>query len=157
DAGGAEVDEVDGFGRSGGFLDEREEGGGGGDGDVDAPAFVEEPAVLGVVDARDDAGNVELAFGEQRDDEGVFVVSGGGDKHVALGGARLFEDVGVAGVAVEYLCFEVAFEPVNEFVVDFDEGDFVAADTEGAGHFLAEDTGAGDDGSHWPRSLLRKL
>src|SRR5262249_3258251 len=87
DAGGAEVDEVDGFGGAGGFLDERQEGCGRGNGDVDAPAFVEEPAVFRVVDASDDAGDVELSFGEQRDDEVVFVISGGGDQDVGLEGA----------------------------------------------------------------------
>jgi len=50
----------------------------------------------------------------------------------------------------------VPLEAINEFVVDVDEGDFVAG-REGPGHLLSQDTGAGDDCPHWPSSLLRKL
>ena len=44
--------------------------------------------LLGVVDPGHDAGNGEFLFGEQRDDQVVLVVAGGGHRHVDVGHAR---------------------------------------------------------------------
>ena len=58
--------------------------------DVDAPALVEQPLVLRVVDPGHHPGHGELLLGQQRDDEVVLVVAGGRHHHVDRGqpGAR---------------------------------------------------------------------
>ena len=65
-----------------GLLDERRHEPRRRDGDVDAPAVVEHPLVLRVVDACDGARHAELGLGEQRDDEIDLVVTGRADDDV---------------------------------------------------------------------------
>ena len=61
------------------LLDDGGQQPGRGDRDVDAPGLVEQPLVLRVVDAGDDAVDAELGLAEQGDDEVDLVVAGGRD------------------------------------------------------------------------------
>ena len=71
--------------------------------DVHPPALVEEPAVLGVVDPRDDLGGVVLELGEVGDDQVVLVVPGDREHQVRLLYAGILQHPRLAAVLVDDL------------------------------------------------------
>ena len=83
------------------LLDVRHDGRRGADGDVDFE-LAEDLLVLGIVDARDGAGDVEALLGDLAGDEVVFVVAGDGEQHVGARRAGLLEHGGLAAVALEH-------------------------------------------------------
>lgn len=133
-------------GGAGGFLDEGDEGCGGGDCGVDAPALVEEPGIVRVVDACRDTGDGELPLGEKADDQVVLVVAGGGDDEVGGVGAGVFEEGGLAGVPGDEAYGKAALELGDAVLVDVDEGDVVAGGGEDLGDLGAQAPGACDEG-----------
>ena len=95
---------------------------------IDAPLFVEEPLVLGVVHARQDARDRELLLGEQRGHQVVLVVAGGRHHDFGLRHLRFLEHPRLAGVA-EHDVHALGPRPqlVGQRVVLLDQRHIVAA------------------------------
>ena len=95
-----QADQADEVAHRHGLLDHRGEDVGRRHGGVHAPLLVEEPFVLRVVHAGQHARHGELLLGQQRRDEVVLVVAGGGHDDLGLGQLSLLEHPGLARVAL---------------------------------------------------------
>ena len=116
--------------------------------DVDAPGLVEQPLILRVVHAGDDAGDRELLFGQQRDDQVVLVITCCRHAHVDLLETCLLQRADLAGVGDEPLDVEGGAQAGDQIGVLLDEQHLVPRVAEVPGDVDADVARTGDCDTH---------
>src|SRR5205823_8737949 len=112
---------------------------------------VEQPLVLRVVDAGDDARDTELLLGEQRHHEVVLVVTGDRSDDVGLREPRLLELADLARVGHAEVDTEVLLRLpglLHHLATDVEHEHVVSRLGEVGRHVLADLAGADDDDAH---------
>ena len=114
---------------------------------VDAPGLVEQPVVLGMVDPGYHPGDGELLLGQQRDDEVVFVVPGGGHDDVGRSQAGGVQRRDLTGVPHHPLDAQARSSPGHVRVYLHQEH-LVAGTVQVGSQVSAHVAGAGDHDLH---------
>ena len=123
---------------------------------VHTPRLIEEPLVLRIIQARDDAGDRKLGLCQQGDDQVRLVVARGSNHHVGLSHARVAQGIGRTCVC------EHPVSVRNRGNAQFfrhvvDQGDVVTVSEELQCDAASHRTGTGNDDLHAHSSVLGAL